>query len=236
MSVVTKIEYADVTWNPVTGCTLVSEGCDNCYIFPKISWLKSRGLLKYESGTTVAYHKNNITEPCRYLKPKRIYICSMGDLFHENVPVKFIQAVFEIVRYCKQHFFMVCTKRAYRLSQLAHAISWPNNLWVGVSIESPQYMSRMMELHFLPTNNIFVAFEPLIEPIQHVDLTGINWVIVGGESGPGARALDLDTVRMLRDEAKTKDIPFFFKQWDSSKKREFGRTLDGQIWNQKPSL
>ena len=236
MSVVTKIEYADVTWNVVTGCSLVSEGCYNCYIFPKISWMKSRGLQKYELGTTVKYHKNNLTDPCRYVKPKRIYICSMGDLFHENVPVKFIQAVFTVVGHCKQHLFMVCTKRAYRLSQLAHAINWPDNLWVGVSIESQKYLSRMFELHFLPTNNVFVAFEPLIEPIYHVDLSGINWVIVGGESGPGSRPLDLNTARMLQDQANSKNIPFFFKQWDSSKKKEYGRTLDGKIWNQMPSF
>lgn len=234
MSHVTKIEYADSSWNPVTGCSLVSEGCENCYIFSRIPWQKSRGSIFYKNESLATYHCSRLYEPMKMHVAKRIYICSMGDLFHERVPVQFIKAVFKVVEACQQHTFIVSTKRSGRLVDLADKVDWPGNLWVGVSIESADYLSRMCDLAFVPTEKRFVAFDPLIGKINHVDFTGIGWVIVGGESGPGARKMDLGTVRLIRDTAVASNTPFFFKQWDKWNKPKLGRTVDGVIWDQIP--
>lgn len=230
-----NILYADCTWNPVTGCSLYSPGCANCFIFKKIKWQKSRGLIRYQNGRIPTCHKELLTQPWYVQKKKRIYISSMGDLFHEKIPTQFIKAVMTVVKHCPQHQFMVTTKRTHRLVEIMGEVEFPDNLWVGASIESNEFLTRMYDIAFIPAENKFVAFEPLIGKINHVDFTGFKWVIVAGESGREARKLPLKTVRYIRDVAVKQGKPFFFKQWDAKNKKTYGRTLDGVVWDQFPT-
>ncbi|MCK4984957.1 MAG: phage Gp37/Gp68 family protein, partial [Desulfobacterales bacterium] len=213
MAVNSAIEWTEATWNPVTGCTKVSNGCRNCYAERMTRRLKAMGQPNYLSGFKVKTHKNVLGLPLRWKKSRRVFVNSMSDLFHEKVPVKFILEVFQIMSMTPQHSFQVLTKRSENLRKLNQVISWPDNVWMGVTVESNDYLSRIEDLRNTAAKIKFISFEPLLERISKVDLQGIDWVIVGGESGPKARPMAPFWVEEIRDLCLKAETPFFFKQW-----------------------
>jgi len=225
-----KIEWTEKTWNPVTGCTEISEGCKNCYAKRMSKRLKSMGLKKYCNGFDVTMHPECLNEPFKWEKPCMIFVCSMSDLFQTGVSDDFINEVLFVTKYNSGHTFQFLTKRSGRL--LNFSLHY-DNFWVGVSVESQKNIRRIEHLKMSTANLRFVSFEPLLGPVD-VDLTGIDWVIVGGESGPGARPIKIEWVRSIRDQCIEKKIPFFFKQWGGVNKKKAGRLLDGREWNEMP--
>lgn len=232
----TKIEWADEVWNPVTGCTKVSPGCDHCYAERMARRLKGTGLRKYARGFEVTLHPAALAEPCSWRKPRRVFVCSMGDLFHHRVPTPFVKEVFRIMAEHGRHRFLVLTKRAARMASLRRRLPWPPNVWLGVSVERADFMGRVEMLKTMPAAVRFVSFEPLLGPIGLTPeaLDGIHWVIVGGESGPGARPMKPEWVRAIRDACIETGTPFFFKQWGGVNKKKAGRVLDGRTWDEEP--
>jgi protein gp37 len=230
----TSIEWTDATWNPVTGCSYISEGCRNCYAKRMAKRLKAMGVLRYRNGFCVATHYDLIDAPLRWKKPRLIFVNSMSDLFHEEVPIEFIEDVFSTIYKAYWHVFQVLTKRADRLAALADKLDWPRNLWIGVTVESQEYVDRIKRLSDVPAALRFVSFEPLLGAIKELDLTCVDWAIVGGESGPNSRVMAPDWARMIRDVCVDQSIPFFFKQWGGPRKRQSGRLLDNRIWDQFP--
>jgi len=231
---VSKIEWTDCTWNPVTGCTKISPGCDNCYAERMAKRLKAMGQPKYAREFDVVTHEGCLADPLEWTRPHIIFVNSMSDLFHKHVPLEFIQRVFETMREADQHIFQVLTKRSGRMAQLSRSIDWPDNAWAGVSIENQDYTFRLDDLREVDAAVRFVSFEPLIGPITEVDLTGIDWVIVGGESGPGARPMKREWVLGLKDACESVGVPFFFKQWGGTNKKKAGRELLGKTWDGVP--
>jgi protein gp37 len=234
MSSASNIEWTNATWNPVTGCSFISEGCVNCYARRMAKRLKAMGLRRYQNGFLVSTHQDLIEMPLHWKKARFIFVNSMSDLFHEEVPFEFIEQVFSTIHSASWHVFQVLTKRAERLEQIANSLKWPKNLWIGVTVESQQYVDRIRKLCAVPAAVRFVSFEPLLGPIESVDLTHIDWAIVGGESGPHSRAMAADWARKIRDACIDHSIPFFFKQWGGPKKQRHGRILDDRIWNEFP--
>lgn len=234
MAQISHIEWTQVTWNPVTGCTKVSSGCKHCYAARMAKRLKGMGQHRYKNGFDVTLHDDLLEVPLSWNKPKMIFVNSMSDLFHEAVPLAFIEAVFDVIGEAHWHTFQVLTKRAERLVEVADQLHWPPNLWMGVSVESPRYLSRVRLLREVPASVRFLSLEPLLEPLPRLPLAGIHWVIVGGESGPGARPMQPAWVRQIREQCAKRDIPFFFKQWGGVWKSRAGRVLDGQTWNEMP--
>ncbi|MEA3402318.1 MAG: phage Gp37/Gp68 family protein [Armatimonadota bacterium] len=229
-----QIEWTDSTWNPVTGCTKISPGCDHCYAERMARRLKAMGQEKYADGFAVRTHEECLAEPLEWTKPRVIFVNSMSDLFHKHVPLDFIQDVFATMHQADQHIFQVLTKRSGRMAQLAPSIDWPENVWAGVSVENQDYAFRLDHLRKVRARIRFVSFEPLIGPIRDVDLTGIDWVIVGGESGPGARPMAEQWVLDLKTLADEANAPFFFKQWGGTNKKRTGRELLGRTWDKMP--
>jgi protein gp37 len=197
--------------------------------------LKGMGNPRYRNGFEVTLHHDALALPAAWRKPQMIFVNSMSDLFHRSVPVGFIRDVFAAMQDTPRHTFQVLTKRAERLAEVAPRLPWPDNVWAGVTVEAPEYLPRLNFLRTVPAAVRFVSFEPLLGPVAAADLEGINWVIVGGESGPGARPMQADWVRDIRDKCVNLAVPFFFKQWGGARKREAGRVLDGMIWRQLPS-
>jgi len=236
MAITSRIEWTNATWNPVTGCSFISEGCKNCYAKRMAVRLKCMGVLRYKRGFAVATHKDIIDSPLQWRKPRFVFINSMGDLFHEDVPLEFIQQVFSTVELASWHIFQTLTKRANRLEKIAHKLIWPANLWVGVTVELQKHTDRISRLSSIPASVKFVSFEPLLGPITRVDLSCIDWAIVGGESGPHSRPMSIEWVRGLRDKCIDSSIPFFFKQWGGARKKTKGRTLDRKLWNEYPKM
>ena len=234
MAANSRIEWTDATWNPVTGCSSISEGCRNCYARRMATRLEAMGHIRYRNGFRVSTHVDLIGAPLHWKKPRYIFINSMSDLFHEQVPFGFIEDVFTTVLRASWHIFQVLTKRADRLAGLANKLEWPQNLWVGVTVESQEYTDRIKKLSTVPAAIRFVSFEPLLGPIEGLDLNGIDWAIAGGESGPYSREMAADWVRMIRDTCLDRSIPFFFKQWGGSRKKTRGRVLDNRTWDQYP--
>jgi len=237
MSDRTKIEWADATWNPVTGCSPVSIGCDHCYARAMAERLKAAGSDAYRNGFEVTTHEQVLDVPLHWQKPRRVFVCSMGDLFHPQIPVEFIARVFGVMRRCPQHTFLVLTKRAVRMRAITAAgrISWGTNAWPGVTVETQAQAHRIVELSEIPAVVRFISAEPLLGDIQlRLREQGVNWVIAGGESGPGARPMDPQWVRNLRQDCVDQQVPFFFKQWGGSNKRDNGRVLDGRTWDESP--
>lgn len=231
----TKIQWTDETWNPVTGCSRVSEGCRNCYAERLAPRLKAMGVQKYANGFDVTLHHAALSLPSSWKKPRMVFVNSMGDLFHDDVPDDFIRKVFEVMEKEPRHTFQVLTKRHERLLGLADALPWPDNVWMGVSVESPAHLDRVEALRRVLAALRFISFEPLISAIgSDVDLTGIGWVIVGGETGPGGRPLHPQWVRDIRDACLMEWVPFFFKQWGGG--RASGAELDGFIWHHMPTI
>ncbi len=234
MAISSKIEWTDATWNPVTGCDKVSLGCKNCYAERMARRLQGMGNPRYSNGFNLTLHENLLDVPQTWRNPRLVFVNSMSDLFHEEVPVEFIKKILTAIRKAERHTFQVLTKRSERLKELGHELDWPENLWVGVTVESNDYRYRIHDLRAVPAAVRFLSIEPLLSQIPRLPLSGIHQVIVGGESGPGARPIKADWVREIRDRCLEHEVPFFFKQWGGVRKKINGKTLDGQIWEQMP--
>jgi protein gp37 len=228
------IEWTDATWNPVTGCTKVSPGCKNCYAERLAARLQAMGNRRYHNGFAVTLHPDQLGLPLRWRQPRQIFVNSMSDLFHEDVPEEFIRSAFEIMVQAHWHVFQVLTKRARRLAELAPRLPWPSNVWQGVSVENTRYTSRVADLVKVPAVVKFLSIEPLLGPIPELPLKGIAWVIVGGESGLGHRPIQPAWVRAIRDQCAEAGVAFFFKQWGGRTPKAGGRTLDGKVWDAMP--
>jgi len=234
MATKSKIEWTETTWNPVTGCTKVSPGCAHCYAERFSKRLKAMGRLRYRNGFLVTTHEDVVTAPLRWKKPRLVFVNSMGDLFHEEVPESFVASVFQVMNRTPRHTYQVLTKRSVRLASIAPALRWSQNIWMGVSVEDGDYLNRAENLRKIPAKVRFLSLEPLLGPLPDLDLEGIQWVIVGGESGPGARPMRPEWVARIRDRCLEAGVPFFFKQWGGVNKKKTGRLLDGRIWDQMP--
>lgn len=229
-----SIEWTESTWNPLTGCTKISPGCKHCYAERMALRLQSMGQANYVNGFTLTLHDEALELPLRWKKPQTIFVNSMSDMFHANVPREFILKAFDVMRRAHWHRFQVLTKRADRLVALSEQLPWANNIWMGVSVEKESYTYRIDHLRDTGAAIKFLSLEPLLGPLDKLCLDGIDWVIVGGESGPGARAMKPDWVTSIRDQCVGAGVPFFFKQWGGVWKKKFGRTLEGETWDQMP--
>ncbi|MCK9264042.1 MAG: phage Gp37/Gp68 family protein [Deltaproteobacteria bacterium] len=229
-----SIEWTGATWNPVTGCSYISDGCRNCYARRMAMRLHAMGNRRYVNGFNVTLHPDLLDTPLRWRTSKLIFVNSMSDLFHEDIPIEFILQVFTTIRQAKQHTFQVLTKRAERLHDLSDELDWPDNLWMGVTVESGKYTNRIDLLRKVPAAVKFLSIEPMVGPVGKLDLTSIDWVIVGGESGPGARPIEKIWVNNIKDQCIVGGVPFFFKQWGGVNKKKTGRLLDGKTWSQYP--
>lgn len=237
-----SIEWTDVTWNPTTGCDQTSPGCDNCYAMTMAARLKAMGQSKYQAdgdprtsgpGFAITTHPDVLDLPRHWTRPRMVFVDSMSDLFHEKVPLSFVQSVFEVIRDTPQHTYQVLTKRSKRLRELSEQLEFPPNLWMGVSIENQHYAFRADHLRQVPATVRFLSLEPLLGPVE-VDLVGIDWVIVGGESGHGARPIQTSWVEAVRDACMDTSTPFFFKQWGGRFPKAGGRLLGGLTWDEYP--
>jgi protein gp37 len=228
------IEWTDATWNPVTGCTKISPGCKHCYAQRMANRLHAMGNARYRNNFAPTLHEDLLSAPLAWRRPRRIFVNSMSDLFHPKVPNEFILAVFRTMQDAHWHTFQVLTKRPERLERLAPRLPWPDNVWMGVSVERKDYAYRIAHLVRVPAAVRFLSVEPLLGPIPRLRLTGIDWVIVGGESGPKARPCNLEWVRVIRDRCTAGGVPFFFKQWGGKRKTIAGRILDGRTWDELP--
>ena len=229
-----SIEWTESTWNPVTGCTKISPGCRNCYAERMARRLRAMRQPNYSNGFEVTMHEHVLEAPLKWKKPRTIFVNSMSDLFHENVPVSFIRRVFEVMEQAVQHRFQILTKRSGRLAQLSDRLPWPPNIWMGVSIETGDYQFRVDDLRIARARVKFLSLEPLLGPLPDLEIDGIDWVIVGGESGPGARPMEMSWVVDIRDQCLRSGVPFFFKQWGGTNKKRAGRLLDGRTWDAMP--
>jgi protein gp37 len=232
----TKIEWTDTTWNPVTGCTKMSSGCKYCYAERMAKRLEAMGQKRYRNGFDVTLHHDLIEQPLKWIKPRMIFVNSMSDLFHEDIPFEFIQQIFHTMEQCPQHIFQILTKRSQRLYHLAHKLFWPENVWIGVSIEHERTVSRLEDLQHVPAFLRFLSCEPLLGPLKNLSLDGIHWVIVGGESGPGARPMRPEWVESILHQCQQQQVEFFFKQWGGVRKKQTGRILHGKTYSNLPKL
>jgi protein gp37 len=240
-----SIEWTQATWNPTTGCDRISRGCDHCYALTLARRLKAMGNAKYQAdgdlrtsgpGFGLTIHPGALTIPYTWRAPRQVFVNSMSDLFHARVPTDFINQVFAVMADTPQHTYQVLTKRARRLARLASCLDWPPNVWMGVSVEDLTQLHRVDDLRSVPAALRFLSCEPLLGPLDGLNLGGIGWVIGGGESGPGHRPVDPGWVRALRDACLQAGVPFFFKQWGGRTPKAGGRDLDGRLWDQMPAL
>ena len=236
MSATSSIEWTEVTWNPVTGCTKVSPGCKFCYADRMANRLKAMGQPRYANGFEVTLQPDALNEPLSWKKPRVVFVNSMSDLFHEAIPDHFIASCFQVMETASKHTFQVLTKRPERAVELASQLPWPENIWLGTSVENRDYTWRIHELVRVPAHVRFLSVEPLLGPIGNLPLRNIDWVIVGGESGPGARPMKPKWATAIRDRCIRYDVPFFFKQWGGVQKSRHGRLLDGVTWDQMPPI
>lgn len=239
------IEWTETTWNPTTGCDQVSPGCDNCYALTLAKRLKAMGQRKYQNdgdprtsgpGFQLTLHPDVLTEPYRWKSPKLVFVNSMSDLFHPEVPIDFIQSVFKVMADTPRHTYQILTKRSKRLASLADQLDWTPNVWMGVSVETERYTFRMDHLRSVDASVRFVSAEPLLGPLPNLDLSGIQWLIAGGESGLNARPMDEAWVLDLRDQCAVKGVAFFFKQWGGRTSKSGGRELGGILYDEMPTL
>ena len=229
------IEWTEATWNPVTGCTKISAGCRNCYAERLAKRLQAMGRRNYANGFQVTTHEAALELPHVWRKPSMVFVNSMSDLFHEEIPTEFVLRVFDVMRRADRHTFQVLTKRPERLLKLDPAIEWPPNVWMGVTVELTDYVFRIENLRRTHAAVKFLSLEPLLGPVPSLDLHGIDWVIVGGESGVGARPMHESWVTDIRDQCVKAALPFFFKQWGGVNKKKAGRLLDGRTWDEMPA-
>lgn len=232
----TKIEWTEASWNPVTGCTKISTGCANCYAERMAKRLQAMGNPNYKNGFKVTLHDHMLDAPLRMMRPRKIFVNSMSDLFHEDVPLEFIRKVFAVMQRASRHTFQILTKRSARLRELSPRLEWPENVWMGVTVEHSDLFYRINDLKKTDARIKFLSCEPLLGNLQDIQLDGIDWVIAGGESGPGARPMAPGWARALRDACEADAIPFFFKQWGGTNKKKAGRQLEGKLWNQWPRM
>ncbi len=231
-----KIEWTESTWNPVTGCTKISSGCANCYAERMAKRLQSMGQPNYVNGFEVTLHPQSLALPMSWKKPQVIFVNSMSDLFHEDIPTEYIRQVFDVMNFANWHTYQVLTKRAERLSELAPALNWPDNVWMGVTVENADCIHRIDYLRDVPAAVRFLSMEPLLSAVENMDLNNIDWVIVGGESGPGARPIEKEWVTSIKDQCRIADVPFFFKQWGGINKKKTGRLLDDREYSEMPVM
>lgn len=231
-----RIEWTEYTWNPVTGCTKISAGCKNCYAEKMAVRLKAMGIARYENGFRTTLHPDLLKQPFTWKQPRIVFVNSMSDLFHESVPAAFIRRMFFVMNTCQQHTFQVLTKRSERLKELADVLKWTPNIWMGVSVEDDRVTHRISDLADTPAQVKFLSCEPLIGPVPDLPLNNIDWVIVGGESGPRCRPMREEWVRDIRNQCETTGVHFFFKQWGGVQKKRLGRLLDGRTWDEMPTL
>ena len=229
-----KIERTDATWNPLTGCTKISEGCRHCYAERMALRLKAMGSPRYAKGFALTLHEQDILLPMSWKRPRLVFVNSMSDLFHEDVPFPFVEKVFQVMAATIRHRYQILTKRAVNLAALAPKLPWTKNIWMGVTVESRDYLKRIDLLRTVPACTRFLSCEPLLGPLGRLNLAGIHWVIVGGESGPGARVMNSEWVTEIRDQCLEQGVPFFFKQWGGVFKKRAGRELDGRTRDQMP--
>ena len=234
MALNSAIEWTEATWNPVTGCSKISPGCKHCYAARMAARLKAMGSKRYRNGFDVTLQPDLLNLPLTWRAPKVIFVNSMSDLFHETVPDHFIVQVFETMAKASWHTFQVLTKRARRLEELSRQLQWSQNIWMGVSVETEKYLWRIHKLAQVPAAIRFLSLEPLLGPLCDLPLRAINWVIVGGESGPGARPMQRDWVTSVRTQCNAAGVPFFFKQWGGTRKKKTGRKLDGKTYDAMP--
>jgi protein gp37 len=229
------IEWTDATWNPITGCSKISPGCKFCYAERLSRRLQAMGQENYRNGFEVTLQPHMLEHPLRWRQPRRVFVNSMSDLFHDDVPVAYIQQIFDVMRRASWHQFQVLTKRSERLLELDPVLEWQRQIWMGVSVENEDYLYRIDHLRRTSAVIKFLSIEPLLGPLRKLKLRGIDWVIVGGESGPGARPIDPEWVREIRDRCISARVAFFFKQWGGVLKSKTGRTLDGRKWDELPT-
>jgi protein gp37 len=234
MALKSSIEWTESTWNPVTGCNKISPGCKNCYAERMAKRLKAMGSENYENGFKLTTHDHVVNLPLQWRKPQVIFVNSMSDLFHKNVPLDFILKVFETMNKSHWHIFQVLTKRSDRLLELNKYLPWSKNIWMGVSVENQDYTFRIKDLSKTDAAIKFLSIEPLIGPVYRYSLNNINWVIVGGESGPKARPMKEEWVVSIRNKCLKQNVPFFFKQWGGVQKKRNGRELEGRTWDEMP--
>ena len=228
------IEWTEATWNPVTGCTKVSAGCKHCYA-EKMAWrLQKMGQRRYVNGFDLTLQEDVLDVPLTWKRPRLVFVNSMSDLFHEDVPIWFIQEAFSVMRRASWHTFQILTKRSQRLLEIGGCLDWPLNVWMGVSVERDDYTDRIEDLRQVPSAIRFLSLEPLLGPLPSLRLRDIDWVIVGGESGAGARPMETEWVVDIRNQCASHDIPFFFKQWGGTNKKRNGRLLEGRTWDGIP--
>lgn len=232
----TKIEWTESTWNPVTGCTKVSDGCANCYAYIMANRLQKMGNYKYRNGFRLTLHEECLSEPLSWKKPSLIFVNSMSDLFHEEIPAEFVKAVFSVMNKANWHTFQVLTKRAERLSELASELVWTDNIWQGVTVENEKNKFRIDYLRRIPASVKFISFEPLIGDVGQVNLEGIDWAIVGGESGFNCRPMEVDWVLNIKRQCEEQNVLFYFKQWGGVRRQKNGRLLLGRTWDEMPAL
>jgi len=228
------IEWTESTWNPLTGCDKISPGCKHCYAERMAKRLQAMGQPNYINAFKLTMHEHVLEKPLEWKTPQTIFVNSMSDLFHKDVPVAFIQHALDVMRRATWHRFQVLTKRSERLLELSPVIDWPDNVWIGVSVENTDYVFRIDHLRETAAQVKFLSLEPLLGPLPHLNLSGINWVIVGGESGPGARKMDEEWVKEIRNQCKSARVPFFFKQWGGVHKKKAGRELEDRTWDEMP--
>lgn len=228
------IEWTESTWNPMTGCTKISLGCKNCYAERMAKRLQAMGQTKYRNGFKLTLHPNMLNVPLTWKKPQMIFVNSMSDIFHEDAPTEFIKSIFDVMAKAHWHIFQVLTKRSDRLLEIADDLKWESNIWMGVTVESAEYFNRIEHLRQSPSKVKLLSLEPLLGSLNGLNLDRINWVIVGGESGPKARIMRKEWVFNIKEQCKRANIPFFFKQWGGTNKKKSGRLLEGRSWDEMP--
>jgi len=229
-----NIEWTESTWNPVTGCTKISQGCKNCYAERMAKRLHAMGSERYRNKFAVTLHPDLVEMPKRWRAPRLVFVNSMSDLFHPEIPTDYISRVFRTMVECPQHTFQVLTKRSDRLAELAPALPWAENIWIGTSVENRRVIGRVAELVSVPAAVRFLSCEPLIGPLDNLPLRGIRWVIVGGESGPRARPMQAEWALSVLRQCRAAGVPFFFKQWGGPRKDLTGRRLNGREYDEMP--
>jgi len=234
MATNSHIEWTDMTWNPVTGCTKISQGCKHCYAERLAHRLHAMGLDRYRNEFKVTLHPDLVDLPLSWKKPRMVFVNSMSDLFHESIPLEFIQRVFKTMERTPQHTYQILTKRSERLKELANFLDWPANIWMGVSVEDVRVLDRIHDLAETPAKIKFLSCEPLIGPLDNLPLRNMDWVIVGGESGPKARIMKKDWVTSIFRQCRENDVAFFFKQWGGTRKSKTGRKLHGKTYDEFP--
>ena len=230
------IEWTEMTWNPTTGCTKISSGCANCYAEKMTYRLQAMGMKKYKDGFNVRWHESELNLPYTWNRSRMIFVNSMSDLFHEDIPLAFIKSVFKVMNECYRHTFQVLTKRADILAQYSPLLNWTPNIWMGVTVESDRVVDRIDNLRRTGAVIKFLSLEPLLTDLPSLNLDEIDWVIVGGESGPGARIMNEDWVINIQDQCEHLNIPFFFKQWGGKNKKATGSLLNGKHFKQVPNI